>query len=277
MYLLLLLLLIVLILTGCGDGDATSTPPDPTATCTSTPTSTPAENPTLPPPIVNTQPPQPPTPTTPPTIPLTPTDTPTPTNTPAPMAGFQLSDPFGIQGNGFYWNCFFGDSDCGLPVGNHNGIDLVSKLYIDKSCSDAFPRCVNLEDGPAQPADMPYRTVYSPVTGVIDKIEPSVKDRVLINQVRNPSRPQDPPINGLEIELYHLKTSFSLSVGTTVKAGETELGYFEDDPIPHLHLGVIENSVHVDPHPWFPSSNPPNLGPYYNDRGGPYARIPSYR
>jgi hypothetical protein len=283
-----LLLLLLLVLTGCMTGEPTpvvdptqvvevvtetavtkecvstaTATPSPTATDSPSPTAT--DNPTMQPPLDPTPPVV--------TVPSLPTETSTPTSTPLPMAGFQLSDPFGTEGNGFYWTCLFGDSDCGLPLGNHDGIDLVSKRYIDRSCSDSFPRCVNFDYGPPQAASMAYRTVYSPVTGVVAEINPLKNDQLIIDQVKNPSRPQDPAIDGLKIELFHLKPDSILREASAVIAGQTRLGYF-DDFRPHLHLGLIENGQHRDPYPWLPESNPPNFGPYYNARGGPYASLP---
>jgi len=274
-YLMTIFLLLVLLmaLTGCGD-------PSPDLPECPTPPPTPIPSETPPPPIQED-----PTPVQvdePPTITPVPIDTPSPNPTPLPspspepMAGFQLADPFGSEGNGYYWNCLFGDAGCGLPVGNHDGIDLVSKRYIDKSCNvEGYP-CVNYPPPFPLAAGATFRTVYSPVTGVVEKVEARNKGLITINQVKNSSRPQDPPIDGLEVELYHIQGSGHIYKDLEVTAGITKLGYFEDEK-PHLHLGIIRDSTPVDPYEWLSSGN---LGPYFTDREdinsrkGSYAQLP---
>jgi hypothetical protein len=262
MLLLLLLFLVIITLAGCGGNTPANTPiPDPTATCT--PTSTPM--PTLPPPFVKVS-------TLAPTATSTasPTATPSPTWTPVPtssdpLAGFALANPLGGD---FYEVCRFAATNCGIPFGNHDGVDLVSKRYTDASCSG-----VCSGDPPPAAAGSEYRTVYSPVTGKIESRD-STYDSVTITDVKH--NVTQVVIDGLKIKLTHISLGSVPPVGDTINVGD-RLSFFigadvsdrsepgtppPPDYRPHLHLGVTYQGAPKSPLSFLADDN---LGYYYDN------------
>lgn len=233
--------------------------PDPTGTPQATPTCTPTpvDWTTLPSPIVGTNPPKPPASPTP-----LPTSTPRPTETPIPptptpeLSGFILQDPFGTAGGGWYLVCEFGAGYCGEPFGNHSGVDLVSKRYIDESCHRASPSpCMdpdNLE--PRVAADI-YRDVYAPVSGLAS----SQGSTVFINDVTH----NGIVIEGLQVQLDHVRSSGASNVTAGVtKIGEI-IGYGEP-PRPHLHLQINFKDKQRNPLDYLDYPESGNLGAYWN-------------
>lgn len=176
-----------------------------------------------------------------------------------------LANVFG--GDGMYWTCLFGATFCGEPTGNHAGLDLVSKGYIEKSCRDSYPKCVQLGDSPTA-ADRNFRRVSSPVTGKVDLFEGG-KGILEIIEVENNGR----TIEGLEIHLHHIQPyGSSPSDGDKLTAG-ADLGMYFTHPLPHLHIEVHLNGVKLDPLEWFPEDS---VTAYYiGNVGGMYANLPA--
>jgi hypothetical protein len=241
--LLLLLVIVAIVLTGCDSGDPTPEGQTPTPTCTPTAT------PTLPPPVaVTPEPSATPTGTNTPTPSSTPTNTPTPSPTPE-LFGFVLEDPFGVTGGGWYWVCEFGATYCGQPAGNHSGVDLVPKRYIEESCDRVSPSpCLVRNSAP--PAAIGFRDVYAPVTGLAESSGPST---IFINNVRHNGN----IIEGLQVQLDHVQPNFSMA--TSVTAGQSRIGSIIGDgnepPRPHLHLQINFNGEQKDPLPYLAGVN----------------------
>lgn len=168
-----------------------------------------------------------------------------PSSTPTdPLAGFELGNPFGGD---YYLVCEFEANDCGMPLGNHNGVDVVPVNYADASCSGG--KCLNADNPP--PASELYRDVYSPVSGVIKETYGST---IKIEQIEHNLTNQ--VIGGLEIELTHVIIS-GRSVNEQVRRGDklTEFVGEPSFPYPHLHIGMIYLGKRLNPQDFLQGHN----------------------
>ena len=179
-----------------------------------------------------------PSPTPPPTL------TPIGTSYPPELAGFSLSNPFGIR-SFFNVNRFLSPHGGWRSGGTgHYGLDLVTKEYAE--ASHATGREYTEENGVTYFEPSRIGTdVVAPTTGTIDTVE---GNKILIESDR---------IAGLVIELEHVKTG-EIIEGTPVTTNQSIRTTYYDgtrlgDDFPHLHLAVTLNGQDFDPWLFLPT------------------------